>query len=103
MQKNLAQQSLIISTTLTALFTLILPMKLEASHAGLQDIELAMVSQGVSGRLHNLPAASQASCQVRLGSRILVFVGHGLSFVRPGMECAFSSDQVGARQWHGKN
>jgi hypothetical protein len=67
-------------------------------------LELAMVSQGVSGRLHNLPVASQASCQVPLRvANIGFFVGHGLSSVRPRMECAFSSDQVGARQWHGKN
>src|SRR5258708_39874579 len=39
-------------------------------------------------------AGTRARCQVRCWSRILVFVGHGLSFARPGMEGASSSYQL---------
>jgi hypothetical protein len=43
-----------------------------------------MASQGVLGRLHNLPAVSQASPRVRLGvANIGFFVGHDLPSVRP--------------------
>src|SRR5262249_36575446 len=47
-----------------------------------------MVSQRLSGRLHNLPAVSQASPRSDLGREYwFLRVGHGLSSARP--ECFF--------------
>src|SRR5262249_32940690 len=74
------------------------------ARAGLQDIELAMLSQGGIRAVATTCQLLAKPVPVRLMMRILV---SPLASANPplGLKygCAFSSDKAGARQWHGKN